>query len=290
MNWIEGMSEAIAYIEANLTEPLEIDQIAKRAYVSPFYFQKAFGLLCGLTVGEYIRQRRLACAGSDIVSTNNRIIEIALKYGYESPDSFTKAFSRFHGSTPTAVRKSGATIKSVAPLKLKFTLEGGYLMEYKIVEKEAFEVIGVSRRFSMEEGSTLIPKFWTEHFQFGKGEIICGMYGICINQNSDAKDFEYLIADKYEQGREVPHGLKTLVIPRHTWAVFPCRGPMPTAIQEVNRKIFSEWLPNCKDYDIIGDYDFESYDNVLEYPLGNQDPNYYTEIWIPIRKKTVRVD
>lgn len=290
MNWIEGMSEAIAYIEANLTEALEIDEIAKKAYVSPFYFQKAFSLLCGLTVGEYIRQRRLACAGSDVISTDERIIEIALRYRYDSPDSFTKAFSRFHGSTPTAVRKNGATIKSVAPLRLKFILEGGVLMEYKIVEKESFEVVGSSRRFQIAEGGTQIPKFWDEHFESGKGELICGMYGICVNQDLGTKDFEYLIADSYEPGRDIPQGMKNLVIPKHTWAVFPCRGPMPIALQEVNKKIFSEWLPNCKDYEIIGDYDIESYDNVLDYPLGNQDPNYYTEIWIPVRKKTIRVD
>jgi AraC family transcriptional regulator len=290
MNWIEGMREAIAYIEANLTEPLDIDEIAKKAYVSTFYFQKAFSLLCGFTVGEYVRQRRLACAGSDLVSSDERIIDIALRYGYDSPDSFTKAFSRFHGSTPTAVRRNGATIKSFAPLKLKFILEGGYLMDYKIVEKEAFTVIGSSKRFNMEDGGTMIPKFWTEHFASGMGKTICGMYGICVDQNTGAKDFEYLIADKYEAGREVPPGLKTLVIPKHTWAVFPCRGPMPTALQEINKKIFSEWLPNCKDYEITGDYNIEGYDNVLDYPLGNQDPNYYTEIWIPIRKKSLRVD
>ena len=285
MNWIEGMSEAIAYIEENLTETLEVEEIAKRAYVSTFYFQKAFSLLCGFTVGEYIRQRRLARAGSDLISTNERIIDLALRYGFDSPDSFTKAFSRFHGSTPTAVRRNGATIKSFAPLKLKFILEGGYLMDYKIVEKDAFTVIGSSRRFGMEEGGRLIPKFWDEHFATGMGKTICGMFGICVDQDLGSKDFEYLIADKYQPGREVPPGLKTLVIPKHTWAVFPCRGPMPTALQEINKKIFSEWLPTCIDYEIIGDYNIEGYDNVLDYPLGNQDPNYYTEIWIPIRRK-----
>ncbi|HBN86399.1 MAG TPA: AraC family transcriptional regulator, partial [Clostridiales bacterium] len=133
MGWIEGIGEAIRYIEEHITEELEIESIAQRAFVSPFYFQKGFAMLCEFTVGEYIRQRRLALAGSELVSTDEKIIDIALKYGYDSPDGFTKAFTRFHGVTPTAVRKDGAMIKSFAPLKIKFTLEGGTIMDYKIV-------------------------------------------------------------------------------------------------------------------------------------------------------------
>lgn len=132
MDWIDGMRNAITYIEENITKDISADDIAAKAYVSTFYFQKAFSLLCGYTVGEYIRFRRLALAGSELAITDARIIDIALKYGYDSPDSFTKAFVRFHGVSPSAVRRDGALIKSFAPLKLKFTLEGGYIMDYKI--------------------------------------------------------------------------------------------------------------------------------------------------------------
>lgn len=133
MGWIEGIGEAISYIEENITEEIVIEDIAKKAFMSPFYFQKGFAMLCGFTVGEYIRQRRLTLAVSELVSTDEKIIDIALKYVYTSPDSFTKAFTRFHGITPTAVRKDGAMVKSFAPLKIKFSLEGGYIMDYKII-------------------------------------------------------------------------------------------------------------------------------------------------------------
>ena len=106
MKWIEGIGKAIDYIEANLTEELMIGEIAKKACVSSYYFQKSFALLCGFTVGEYIRRRRLALAGSDLLTTDDKVVDLALKYGYGSADSFTKAFTRFHGATPTAVRKS----------------------------------------------------------------------------------------------------------------------------------------------------------------------------------------
>lgn len=285
MEWMEGISEAIRYMEENITEELTLESIAKRAYVSPFYFQKGFTMLCGFTVSEYIRQRRLALAGSELVSTSNKIIDVALKYGYDSPDSFTKAFTRFHGVTPTALRKDGAMIKSFAPLKIKFVLEGGTLMDYKIVEKESFTIIGASKMFRYDTAKAEIPKFWTEHYQTGKGSVVCGMFGVCIDENAESGQFEYLIADHYAHGAAVPKGFVTKIIPKHTWAVFPCRGAMPNALQDVNRKIFSEWLPNCKDYEIAAGYNIEMYTDIHDYPKGNQDENYYTEIWIPVKKK-----
>lgn len=285
MGWIEGISDALNYIEANITEELSIENISKQAFVSPFYFQKGFSMLCGFTVGEYIRQRRLTLAGSELVSTDERIIDIALKYGYDSPDSFTKAFIRFHGVTPTAVRKGGAMIKSFAPLKIKFSLEGGFIMDYRIIEKEAFTVMGASKVFRYDTAKTEIPKFWAEHYQTGKGEVVCGMYGICMDESLDSDEFEYLIADNYNPSIEVPDGYVTKIIPKHSWAVFACKGAMPKALQDVNQKIFSEWLPNCKDYDIAEGYNIELYTNVADYPKGNQDENYYSESWIPVRRK-----
>lgn len=285
MGWIEGIGDAIAYIEENLSQELTVEDMAKQAYVSTFYFQKGFAMLCGFTVGEYIRQRRLSLAGSEIISSDEKIIDIALKYGYDSPDSFTKAFTRFHGVTPSAVRKDGALIRSFASLKIKFTLEGGYTMDYKIVEKESFTVMGVSRNFNYEKAKAEIPQFWTEHYQTGKGEVVGGMYGICLDESMGSDEFEYLIADDYMPWKETPDGYVAKTIPKNTWAVFPCKGAMPNALQEVNNKIFSEWLPNCKDYKIAAGYNIEMYSNPQDYPKGNQDENYSTEIWIPVVKK-----
>ncbi|MBM7540001.1 AraC family transcriptional regulator [Amphibacillus cookii] len=285
MGWIESIGEAINYIEDNLTEKLTIENIAKQAFISPFYFQKGFAMLCGFTVGEYIRQRRLTLAGSKLVSTDEKIIDIALKYDYDSPDSFTKAFTRFHGVTPTAVRKDGAMIKSFAPLKIKILLEGGYVMDYKIVEKDSFTIIGASRIFKYGTAKTEIPRFWTDHYQTGKGKVVCGMYGVCIDENLGSDKFDYLIADNYDPSSEVPDGFVTKIIPKHTWAIFACKGSMPKSLQDVNQKIFSEWLPNCKDYEIAAGYNIEMYTNIDDYLKGNQDENYYSEIWIPVKKK-----
>ncbi|HCW54416.1 MAG TPA: AraC family transcriptional regulator [Clostridium sp.] len=250
-----------------------------------YHIQKGFSMLCGFTVGEYIRRRRLTLAGSELIATENKIIDIALKYGYDSPDSFTKAFTRFHGVTPTAVRKEGAVIKSFAPLKIKFTLEGGYIMDYKIVEKEAFTVMGSLKNFKMENAYEEVPKFWANHYSTGKGEKVCGMYGISIQEDLTSDNFDYMIADNYIPCNDVPEGFTTKIIPKHTWAVFPSKGPLPKSLQDVNTKIFSEWLPNCRDYEIAAGYNIEMYSDPTDYPKGAQDENYYCEIWIPVKKK-----
>lgn len=285
MTWIESITEAIAYIERNLTEDLNIVDIAKHACISPFYFQKGFSMLCGFTVGEYIRKRRLSLAGSDLIHSHQKIIDIAIKYGYDSPDSFTKAFTRFHGVTPTAVRKEGAMVKSYAPLKMNLILEGGYTMEYKIVEKDSFTVIGISKKFKYGNASSEVPKFWEEYFIAGKNQGIQATYGINMDQDMSGNEFEYMIADNYVPTMEVPEGFMTKIIPKYTWAVFPCIGNSAKMMPEIDEKIFKEWLPNCKNYDIAEGYNIELYTDPTNYPNGVQDEKYYSEIWIPVKKK-----
>lgn len=285
MGWIEDLGKAVEFIEKNITEQIGIKDIAESACMSPFYFQKGFAMLCGFTVGSYLRMRRLSLAGSELLNTDNRLIDIALKYGYDSPDSFTKAFIRFHGVSPAAVRKDGAMIKAFAPLKIKFSLEGGFLMNYKIEEKGAFTVSGVSKRFKYDSAKEDIPRFWSETWDSGNRKNLCGMFGICIDEGCAADEFEYIIADVYNPSGETPEGFVTRVIPQHTWAVFPCTGPMPAALQDVNERIFSEWLPNCKEYEIAAGYNVEMYTDINNYAHGNQDEKYYSEIWIPVKKR-----
>lgn len=277
-NWTEGIQNAVSYIEENLTEELRIEDIAARAYVSAFHFQRIFSVLCGYTVGEYIRNRRLSLAAEELSSGEARVIDVAYKYGYESPDSFSRAFTRFHGISPSAAKEKGAELRAFAPLRIHLTLKGGTVMEYKIVEKSAFTVIGRSGMFNTETSYQEIPEFWAEHYRNGGGEIICGMYGVCMD--SDGKNFEYLIADDYRPWKEVPSGYITRVIPAGTWAVFPCRGALPKALQDVNTQIWTEWLPSCKEYKLGGNYNLEVY---LTPPQPDPNDNY-CEIWVPVEK------
>ncbi len=285
MEWMEIIGNSIQYMEDHITENITVEDVAKGVGVSSFYFQKGFAMLCGFSVSEYIRNRRLALAGNDLLVTDEKIIDIAMKYGYDSPDSFTKAFTRFHGVTPTSVRKDVVLLKSFAPLKIKISLEGGYLMDYKIVKKEAFTVIANAKTFPYEGAKEIVPQFWQEHFQSGKGAVVCGWYGINIDLEMGQENFEYLIADPYNPQKEVPEGFVTRTIPAFDWAVFPCRGAMPNALQDVNTKIYTEWLPALKEYEFAAGYCVEYYDDPTKYEKGTMDENYYCEIWIPVKKK-----
>lgn len=280
--WAEGIQNAIEYMEAHLTDELDVREIAAQAYVSAFHFQRIFSALCGFTVGEYIRKRRLTLAAYELAATDAKVIDVAVKYGYDSSDSFARAFTKFHGVSPSVAKEKGVELKAFAPLKIRLTLEGATMMDYKIVEKAAFTVMGKARRFNSETSYAEIPKFWEAHMQSGETQLVCGMYGVCMDSvytDGNGMEFEYLIADNYIPWKEIPEGCVTRVIPAGTWAVFPCRGAWPKAIQDVNTGIWDEWLPNCKEYRLAGNYSIEMY----APPSENPDENY-CEIWIPVEK------
>lgn len=285
MSWMEDIGKAIKYIEEHITDDLCIEDIAHQVNLSPYYFQKGFSILCGFTVVEYIRNRRLSLAGRDLQLNGSKVIDVAMKYGYDSPDSFTKAFTRFHGITPVAAKNGEGILKNFLPLKMQFTMKGGFEMNCKLIKKPSFTVIGSSKLVQYSEGYKECPKFWKEHYEKGNEQYICGMYGICMDENTPKGTFRYMIADDYVPSKTLPEELEIIIIPENTWAVFPCKGPMPEALQKVNSKIFSEWLPENSDYEIAGGYNIEFYTPVINYPKGSADENYYCEIWIPVKAK-----
>ncbi len=272
--WIEGFQASIDYIEQNLAQTLEIEAIAGKAALSPFYYQRIFGALCGMTVGEYIRARRMTMAAQALSGTDAKVIDIAVRYGYDSPDSFAKAFQRFHGITPSQAREPGAALKSFAPLHIKITWEGGSMLDYRIVEKAPFTIIGVKRPFHSDTSYQEIPKFWEEWLAQGEDRPILGTFGVCIDM--DGKNFDYWIADLYFPWEEIPEGCETRVIPGSCWAQFPCT--MET-LQDTNTKIWSEWLPSLQGYTLAGEYDIEVY---LPSEDGSGDMSVY--IWVPLKR------
>ena len=272
--WIEGFQESIDFIEKNLTEELDIEDIAAKAALSPFYYQRIFGALCGVTVGEYIRARRMTLAAQELNGKDVKVIDVAVKYSYDSPDSFSKAFQRFHGITPSQAKEPGAPLRSFAPLHIKITMEGGTMMDYRIVEKAPFTIVGVKRPFNSDSSYQEIPKFWDEWLTQGEKRPIMGTFGVCLDMKG--KDFDYGIADLYFPGEDIPEGCETRVIPGSAWAQFPCT---IKTLQDTNTRIWSEWLPALQGYSLAGEYDIEVY---LPPEEGSDDMKVY--IWVPLKK------
>ena len=273
--WVEDIQNALEYIEQNLTEEISVKDVAEMACISEFHFQRIFHALCGCSVGEYIRNRRLAAAGRELSGGDVKIIDIAFKYGYGSPDSFTRAFTKFHGITPSAAREKEVNLRDFAPLKMRLIFEEGTMMEYRIVEKEAFTIMGRKRSFNVEDSYGRIPEFWEEHWSDGGSELVIGMYGLCIDL--DGKYFDYYIADEYIPDRDVPQGCETRVLPAGKWAIFPCT---LRTLQDTNTRMWGEWLPNCREYKLGGNYNIEMY-----VPLNQEDPQgSYCELWLPVEK------
>ncbi len=272
--WIEGFQESIDFIEKNLTDELDIEVIASKAALSPFYYQRIFGALCGVTVGEYIRARRMTLAAQELSRQDVKVIDVAVKYGYDSPDSFTKAFQKFHGITPIQAKEPGAPLRSFAPLHIKITMEGGTMLDYRIVKKAPFTIVGVKRPFNSDTSYQEIPKFWDELLAQGDKRPIMGTFGVCLDMKG--KEFDYWIADLYFPWEEIPEGCETRVIPESEWAQFPCT---MKNLQETNTKIWSEWLPTLKGYSLAGEYDIEVY-----LPPQEGSSEMSVEIWVPLKK------
>ena len=285
MDWTRAIRDAVDFMEQHMTEEITMADVAAHVNVSPFYFHKGFTILCGYSMTEYMRNRRLALAGEELLTSDVTVMELAMRYGYDSPDSFTKAFTRFHGHAPSTVRRDRTMLKAFAPLRVSISLKGGYAMDYRITKKEAFTVLAASKEFGYENAKRDIPAYWQEHYASGKGKYVCGMFGINIDPEMGNERFEYLIADVYNPSVDVPEGLVVRTIPAFTWAVFPCKGVLSQTMQDVNTKVLWEWLPALQEYEFAAGYCVEMYDAPDKYPDGVEDENYYAEIWIPIRKK-----
>ncbi|MDE7310593.1 MAG: AraC family transcriptional regulator [Eubacterium sp.] len=281
MEWVQVINQAIEYIEKHLEEDIHCEDVSRSVHMSLFHFQRMFHLLTGMTVGEYIRKRRLSVAGEELTRQQTKVIDVAFKYGYHSSESFTKAFTRFHGATPSQVKK-GKELKSFNKLVVKISVEGGTIMDYRIEKKEAFRLLVYAKLFTDESSEKGIPAFWEEYYQKELFKKAPGYLGVCAQEKESAAGFMYGIGCDVDDVKEVPEGFRILHIPAYTWAIFKCVGPTPDAIQKTWEDIYREWLPGA-DYKLIPDYDIENY-----LPGDNTSNDYVSEIWIPVMEKSAR--
>lgn len=325
MDWLTSLQKAIDYMEKHIFEDIGAQEVADVVHFSPFYFQKCFKIVTGYTIGEYLRNRRLYLAGLDVLgrkipemerqsrkqsqcldrsqngskgNEGRKVINLAYKYGYDTPESFTKAFTRFHGLSPMQLRVQPHQIKVFLPIVVEISVKGGSRMEFTIEKRKAIKMIGFERIFSFETSYQEIPRFWKEFCERYCGqsqqnttlepgeerirqtiaECIVGEFGVCVENPSDSEHFRYYIAGAY-QGGEVPEGMKVFEIPESEWAKFKCTGPMPDALQTVNTRIFKEWLPGNPQFEIPFHINIEWYSNG-----DTLSEDYESGIWIPVKR------
>ncbi len=302
MDWIIGLQKAIDYIEDNLTETIDYDTLAAKSFSSSYHFQRVFSIVCGFTIGEYIRNRRLSLAGAELAAGNVKVIDVAIKYGYESPDSFAKAFRKFHGILPSQARNDGNNLKSFSRLVLKFSLEGGTVMNYKIKTKPQMTLLGFKRRFEgtpfdelrYEQEKDLFVSTRAHQWML-KGISNDKLSDYCVVTNIDDSGYDFHVAvtaDGYELDNLYNSSVtgidfmddfqfEKIIIPERTYAVFETdkqKMPIPEYF-DIRRQIAASWLSNEK-YQMVDAPELSVYHWGI---VGGFDERTI-EIWIPVEK------
>ncbi len=301
MDWTTGIQRAVDYIEAHITEPLDYDEIARQAFSSTYHFQRVFGILCGWTLGEYIRNRRLSLAGEELRLGGARVIDVALKYGYDSPDSFARAFQKFHGVMPSQAR-GGAALRSFSRLRVKISLEGGCSMNYRIEQKPDMILTGYGKRFEgapggrMKQEADFTMRTRPQQFLLMGLDSYANMpttVSAVMNVTDDGFDFflgRFLsektragMASEFALGPEYAALFRHIPIPAHTYAVFEterCAFPTETFL-DLRARIVSEWLPSsgCQLSDAPEI-------TVYHWFSGEDREKRFIELWMPIEEKT----
>ncbi|WP_314590060.1 AraC family transcriptional regulator [Paenibacillus terrigena] len=291
MNLLENMNNALRYVEEHLTQEIDFKEVARIALCSEYHFKRMFSFLAGVSLSEYSRRRRLTLAAFELNNPHNRIIDIALKFGYESPDSFTRAFQSLHGITPSEARNRGQLLKSYPPMTFQLTIQGGSEMNYRIEEKEAFRIVGIQKRVpiifhgvnpdiaamwnTLDEAAIQALKELSNITPHG---LLSASTNFSEERMEEKGEFDHYIG--VATTHPCPAHLSQLEVATSTWAVFEAVGPFPETLQNVWGRIYSEWFPSSSYELAIG-----------PEMLWNEHkdvslPNYRSEIWIPVMKRS----
>ncbi len=254
MEWSDRMNSAIEYIESNLDKEIIISDVAERAFCSSFHFQRMFYAIIGITPAEYIRRRRLTLAAAELAVGNTRVVDIALRYGYESPNAFTRAFKNMHGINPREARSLEVKLSVYNRVSFHVEIKGGNDMEYRVVEKPSFEVTGKAMNFTHEKFFREAPKFWKEYVCTKEYQALWGitngrwgnitgapLMSVYLPDDKDGKDSLtdiFCIEKSPEMNTEK---FDVFRIPPATWAEFHCT--YQTSLK-MNKFIYGEWLPS----------------------------------------------
>ena len=290
MDSLKNLNEAMAFIEANLSDEIDYAEVAKIVYCSESHFKRMFSFLAGIGIAEYVRRRRLTLAGLDLKNSDLKMIDLALKYGYDSADSFSRAFFALHGILPSQVKKSNKVLKAYPRMSFHLSIQGGDEMNYRLVEKEAFKIIGFKKRVPIIfEGvnseivkmtERLTPEIVQQLKELSNVEprgIISASTNLSDGRMSVNGELDHYIG--VLSLAQEPANFDTLEVEAGTWAVFEAVGPYPDTLQNIWGRIYSEWFPTSG-------YEAISGPEILwnESP-DTTNPQYKSEIWIPVKRK-----
>ena len=281
MDWINRLNSAINYIEEHIKEEIDMNEIGKIAGCSSYHFQRMFSYMSEVSLSEYIRRRKMSIAAVELLN-GKKVIDVSLMFGYESPTAFNRAFRNIHGVAPSQIADEGICIKSYPPIRFHISIKGDSEMNYRIVKKEAFRVVGISMPLEkeLEKNFEVVPQMWGRSHTDGTipqlldlmNPEIPGIMGISTCNNEE--DWNYYIAAASEQ--EIPEGMEEYIVPAFTWAVFTGEGA-GISIQELECRIVKDWLPTSG-YEYADGPDIEVY-------LNDDPANMKYEVWIPDVKK-----
>lgn len=283
MEWQKNMNKAINYLEEHIEEEINMNELAKIACCSGYHFQRIFSYIVGLSLSEYVRRRKMTKSVYNL-RNGEKVIDVAVKYGYDSATAFNRAFQSVHGLPPSLAKNDGVVLKAYPPISFRISITGEVEMNFRIEKREAFRIIGFYESYLIgEDSSQEIAMFWQKLAMEGKypellsriGEQLNGLLG--VSQYVEGNDtFEYFIAVASEQ--EPAEGMNEVVIPEGMWAVFESLGPLPHALQALQKRIILEWLPSSG-------YEYADAPDIEVYFEGNQQAmDYRCEVWLPIRK------
>ena len=290
MNWITGVETAIEYIENNLNNKLDYEKIAAQAYCSSYHFQRMFSVLAGCTLGEYIRARRMTLAGAELKGSDIKILDLAFKYCYESSESFSRAFAKFHGITPSQARKENIGLKSFSRLSNYELIDGGNILDYRIIELQEQEYFVSGQRYDgtpysgkqlYRQDSPLSSSTSSLNelsYIRSKNDKLLDWY-IIDNVDDNGYDFYYAypIKSSITKIQDIAN-IKTVGFPKAFYAVFKTEKTDGSDNDYMNifRQIFCEWLPSTN-------YRLLSTPELIIYRWNDdRKENGYIEIYIPV--------
>ena len=284
MEWLKQLTNAIAYIESNLTGNISYDEAAKIACCSTYYFKRMFSYVTGVSPSEYVRRRKMTQAAFDLQNTDSKVLDISYKYGYSSPTAFNRAFQNVHGISPAASRIHGNIINTYPPINFSVTITGGSPMPYLVEQKEVMRIVGIRIQITenIEENQKIIPKFWERSFKENRISEICslsnsepkGILGISTYKSPDEMFYYIAVATN----KPVPKGMFEYEIPAATWVVFESKGYFKESVQTIFKRFITEWLP-------FSSYEYAMLPDIEVYPVNdNQLRQGHSEVWIAVKK------